>query len=711
MLFSPESMGSAPLALGILNEAVENIARHQDRAQFWKAVCENSRWILPFRRMCVLLDRAGAQYLVARYEQGRFEEAAGDPEENMTGWPWRGQRAQWLEDLSAASGACETCDWILGLDLETSDQRQILSVPISGDRDGAVAGQMLFLVQEPQDPGTLLALAKVYTLHVSMTYRMIETVERLQRSEHRFSSLFQKSGEGVVVHDLEGRVLDANQKLRELMGYSEEEMLQLTIAEFHPPEISVLTTRNFEAVRQKGFLNLEFDMVRKNGELFLAEVTATLIETESGPLVQSIIRDATERRRMTTELEQARDRAEAANLAKSEFLARMSHEIRTPMNAIIGMTELLGETELTGEQRNFVNVLGKSGESLLLLINDVLDLSRIEAGRVDLESIPFEAGDVLTGIWKLMGVEAKRKELAFDLKLGADTAHTILGDPHRLRQVLANLVSNAIKFTNEGRVALELRRAEDQPNSESAAATEIALEFVVSDTGIGIPPERRQTIFESFSQVDSSITRRYGGSGLGLAIAHHLVNMMGGQLAVSDNPDGGTVFAFTLRLPAARQSPSRPAPGQAAKRAASAARLPGETPLAETGQAPALRILLVDDAEENRLLVQAFLKKHPYEIDVAENGQAAVDRFRAQRYDLVLMDMQMPVMDGLTATREIRRYETEQGRTPTPILALTAYALAKEKERSLAAGCTAHLSKPIKKATLLEAIAQHTNDD
>lgn len=686
-------MGSGSIVLGILNEAVENISRHRERASFWRAVCENSRWILPFRRMCILIEKDREHEIVARYAQGQFEGASEQREKNLTLWSDRNQRVQWVIGPDILPGHCPTCDWIAGMDLPEEPSTSILSVPIPGDEKAV--GRMLFSVVDPEDKATLSSLAKVYALHVGMTYRMIESVERLKHSEQRFSSLFQKSGEGIVVHDLDGRVLESNQKLRDLMGYDETEILKINIADFHPPEIKILTSENLKSVEQKKYLNLEFEMVRKSGERFLAEVTATLIEMEGQPIIQSIVRDVTERRRMTTELEQARDRAQSANVAKSEFLSRMSHEIRTPMNAIMGMTELLSETELNPEQQNFVSVLGKSGESLLVLINDVLDLSRIEAGRVELEEIAFEPGEVLSGIWKMMGVEAKRKNLGFDFILGADTSHFVRGDSYRLRQVLVNLAANAIKFTDSGRVTLELHRTEADDGGENR----IALVFLVTDTGIGIPEDRKAGIFDSFSQVDSSITRRFGGSGLGLAIAGHLVKMMGGRLDLRENPGGGSVFYFTLNLPPAE--PRKPQSTKSKGDASSAlqAALPDS-----------LRILLVDDSEDNRMLVQSFLKKYPFHIDIAEDGAVAVRRFQKAEYDLVLMDMQMPVLDGLSATREIRRYERELGRPATPIIALTAYALRIEKERSLEAGCTAHLSKPIKKTTLLEAIQRYAGN-
>ncbi len=696
MILSWESADQSSLALGILNEAVEQISRHTDRASFWRAVCQNSRWIIPARRMCVRVVRPENQHqVVARFEQGEFLPVPKGEGAALSAWADRTRRARWVRDLGLDRGACPACDWLTGDAAAGEENGQILLVPVPGQN--GVAARLLYYVPEVRDAEALVSIARIYAHHVGMAYRMLETVDRLRKSEARLATIFQQSGEGLVLHDLQGRILEVNRRFCDLVGLSAEELRQMAVTQLTPEPMAETGRHALETVVNEGFHQFEVELRRNFGpdvgvagdDRFLAAVTATRINTEDGAIVQAVVRDITEERRLTQALEQARDRAESANRAKSEFLASMSHEIRTPMNAILGMGELLGESELSGDQAEYVRVLNKSGTALLVLINDVLDLARIESGRVELERLAFDPRDIGRNVHALLQVEARRKNLRFDLELSDALPPVVLGDTHRIQQILLNLSANAVKFTDAGSVRIAIRPAAKSTES----AEQIALEFEVTDTGIGIPDASKTEIFESFSQVDRSITRRFGGTGLGLAIAAHLVRMMDGSIAVSDNPGGGSVFRFQLQLaPAANTEGASARPSAAGK---------------STAPETQLRILLVDDSEDNRLLVQSFLKRQPYEIHAAEDGAEAVRKFAAHSYDLVLMDMQMPVLDGVSATRQIRELETAEQRHRTPIVALTAYALQKEKERSLAAGCDAHLSKPINKRTLLEAIEQY----
>jgi len=370
------------------------------------------------------------------------------------------------------------------------------------------------------------------------------------------------------------------------------------------------------------------------------------------------------------EVSLARDQIAKLTQAKSEFLARMSHEIRTPMNALLGMVELLSETRLNEEQRQYVRVFQRAGDNLLKVINDILDFSKVEAGQIELENIEFDLASVLEEAVEIGGVCARAKGLGVSSRIQPDVPTHLIGDPGRLRQILLNLLGNATKFTERGELAV-LVEADKQD----------LLHFSVSDTGIGIPADRIATIFESFSQADVSTTRKYGGTGLGLAISKRFVELMGGKIWAESTPGIGTTMHFTTRFAVAE--------GPARKQTENA-------PVAL--QSKALRILLADDSDENRFLIRGYLKDSGSIIDEVENGAQAVEQFKQRAYDVVLMDAEMPVMDGYSATREIRALGA------TPVFLLTAHALKEARARSFEAGCTEHLTKPIKKATLLEAI-------
>jgi two-component system sensor histidine kinase/response regulator len=673
---------------------------------------------------------------------------------------------------------------------------------------------------------TLMALGLAMLTSIA-DRRFSEQTSKLESSERRYRQLVQRSLAGIYRTTLDGRILNGNEAFCRIFGYRSAVALAGMGGSILSEDAAEREAVAARLLKEKSVTNLERRLRRQDGGAVWVLENATLVESPDGPVVEGTMIDITDRKRTEVELLQAKELAEEASRAKSEFLANMSHEIRTPMNGIMGMAELALETELTLEQREYVTMVKVSADSLLTIINDILDFSKIEARKLDLESMPFDLRDNIEETLKVLAPRAHQKGLELAFEMSAGVPGRVVGDPGRLRQILVNLLGNAIKFTSQGEVVLRVCR-------EHADGDAVLLSFVVSDTGAGIPRHLQAKIFEAFSQADTSTTRKYGGTGLGLTISARLVEMMGGRIWVESEEGHGSRFHFTARLGAAESGDIRTSPAEEAALlgmpvlvvddngtnrrilenmllewgmkpalAASAGvalemldcargagdpfplvltdvhmpevdgfdfveRLRGGSDLADIavimltsgGQrgdaarcrelgvagyitkpvsqaelkrailrvlgasaqssaplvtrhllregAPgpgSLNILLAEDNAVNQQLVKRLLEKRGHRVTIAETGRRALELLEENRFELVLMDVQMPEISGLQATALIRENERRTGNR-IPIIAMTAHAMSGDEQRCLDAGMDAYVSKPLKIEKLVRVIQQ-----
>ncbi len=508
--------------------------------------------------------------------------------------------------------------------------------------------------------------------------------DELKKSEAENRLLLDSIPDSIFLLDKEGNFLDYRTPNSSILYAPPEAFMGKNIHSIMPQDLVELTMNNLGLARQSGKMQVFEYQLPTNGEIKHFEARINLCE---GGDFLALVRDVTERKRSDEMLWKAKEEAEAAAKAKSEFLANMSHEIRTPLNAVIGLTGLLLDTDLTHEQRNYLEIVRDSGDSLLSVINNILDFSKIDGGMMELEHSPFDLRRCIESTMDLMVTRAAEKGLVLKVVLDDQLPTMLVGDASRLRQVLANLLSNAVKFTDKGFVEVSVRG--------NAIPEGFELRFDVLDTGIGMPQNKLDRLFMPFSQIDSSITRRYGGTGLGLAISKRLVGMMGGRIWAKSNPGVGSTFTFTIKVKLPCMQPVQ----HEVKDLKPDIKPPIE---GHFQQALPLSILLAEDNAVNQMVLLQMLRKIGYQADLASNGfdvLAALDR---QAYDVILMDIQMPDMDGFEATRRILARFPKMKRPR--IIALTAHALNGDRERCLEAGMDGYLSKPVKIEDLQSAL-------
>ncbi|WP_127484477.1 PAS domain S-box protein [Paenibacillus ehimensis] len=500
-----------------------------------------------------------------------------------------------------------------------------------------------------------------------------ESERRLQESVERYTSLKKYNHDAVISFGLDGRIINANTMAEKLTGYLiETELIGMKLA-------NLIGNENVSKILEKSLYDnsIEHDidmLVTKGGNT--VEVLASIAPIFVGGHnigFYLICKDISEQKKLLL----AKEAAEATNKAKSEFLAMMSHEIRTPMNGVIGMTDiLLDMTDLSEEQRSCIEVIRKSGETLLSIINDILDLSKIEAGRVELQEEIFDLHKCIKDCFSVISGRAEIKNLTLTYTLNHDVPDYIYGDPERLKQVLINLLGNAVKFTPRGSISVKVEQRKGDPDK---------LAFTVTDTGMGIDPAWLNDIFEPFAQIGSLMTRRHEGTGLGLAISRRLVSMMGGEIyAVSDGMNGSS-FIFTIRL--------KEAPG-----------LPCEQEFEQMlNRAIKTSILLAEDNPINQLVMSKMLEKMGHKVTVVSNGKEAIEAVHKDHYDIIFMDLHMPVLNGLEATQIIKNSLKEKS---PRIIAVTANALKGDREKCLEAGMDEYISKPVKREAVMKLLRQ-----
>jgi PAS domain S-box-containing protein len=517
--------------------------------------------------------------------------------------------------------------------------------------------------------------------------KRLRTLRKQDEGENIFKSALDAVPNALLMMEENGTIILVNRQAEKLFGYPQSELIGKNIKIIIPARLhndfpgywSVLKNGNLSH-ESRSALNLW--AINKNGNEFAVDMNINFFEVKEKKMFLSSIIDITESKKDEEALREAKEKAEHLSLARQEFLSVMSHEMRTPLNAVVGISHLLAEGELTPEQEENISILQFSAQNLLSLINNILDFSKIESGMLQLEQIDFNFSELIRRVMDSFRHNAQEKQVRLNLQTDIDIPEILNGDPARLTQVLTNLLHNAIKFTEGGEVRLNVKVV-------SADNEKIRMHFAISDTGIGIEPDRLQEIFDSYTQAKPSITRQFGGSGLGLTICKKLLKIMGGDISVKSEVNKGSVFSFDLEF----------STGAKGEQKLTSHRLERDFDLTD------IKILLVEDNITNRALAKKFITRWGATVDTAENGMVAVKKINENPYDLVLMDLQMPVMDGFKANRIIRDlgYTSDK----LPVIALSAYILDEVKTKVRASGMNDYLAKPIDPHELYRKIVKN----